>query len=73
MGVISVKRNSVIFQKRDETAVIVPWGKDSLRFRSTPNSEITNENWNLLEQPETECSIQTDAEKATIVNGKISA
>lgn len=73
MGVISVKGNSVIFQKRDETAVIVPWGKDSLRFRSTPNSQITSENWNLLDQPEAECCIQADAEKATIVNGKISA
>ncbi len=73
MGVISVRGNSIVFQKRDEIAVIEPWGKDILRFRSTPNSTITNENWNLLEQPEAECSIQADAEKAVIVNGKISA
>lgn len=73
MGVISVKGNSVVFQKRDEIAVLEPWGKDCLRFRSTPNSIITDENWNLLVQPETECSINVDEEKATIVNGKISA
>lgn len=73
MDIISVKGNSVVFQKRDEIAVLEPWGKDCLRFRSTPNSRITDENWNLLVQPETECSIQADAEKATIENGKISA
>jgi alpha-D-xyloside xylohydrolase len=73
MGVISVYGNRVIFQKRDEIAFLEPWGRDILRFRSTPNSAITNENWNLLEQPETECSIQTDEEKAVIVNGRISA
>lgn len=73
MGLISVKGNSVIFQKRDELAVLEPWGDDSLRFRSTPNAAITEENWNLLAQPEQQASIHTDEEKAVIKNGKISA
>ena len=73
MGVISVKGSRVVFQKRDEIAVLEPWGKDCLRFRSTPNSTVADENWNLLVQPETKCSINADEEKATIVNGKISA
>ena len=44
MGVIEVKKNKVIFQKRDELAVIEPWGKDCLRFRASPNARITDEN-----------------------------
>jgi len=73
MGILSAKGNRIIFQKRDEIAVLEPWGKDCLRFRATPNSKISDENWNLLAQPETECSIKIDEEKATIVSGKISA
>lgn len=58
MGIINIIGNRIIFQKRDETAVLEPWGKDCLRFRSSPNSKITDENWNLLDQPETKCSIK---------------
>jgi alpha-D-xyloside xylohydrolase len=73
MGIITVKENKIIFQKRDELAVIEPWGTDCLRFRSSPNAKITEENWNLLPQSETECYAQVEGDKAIIKNGKISA
>lgn len=73
MGVLAIKENKVIFQKRNELAVIEPWGKDCLRFRASPNARLTDENWNLIPQPEISCSAVIDNDKAVIVNGKISA
>jgi len=73
MGILSVKGNKVIFQKRNELAVIEPWGIDCLRFRASPNARITDENWSLIPQPEVECSAAAGDDKAVIVNGKISA
>ena len=43
MGVLAIKENKVIFQKRNELAVIEPWGKDCLRFRASPNARLTDE------------------------------
>lgn len=73
MGIFQVQGNKIIFQKRDELAIIEPWGKDNLRFRSSPNIRITNEDWNLLPQPDTECTVTIKDDKATISNGNISA
>lgn len=73
MGIISVRKDRIVFQKRDEIAVIEPWGRDCLRFRSTPNASLTEENWNLLLQPEGDCIITQDEKRATITNGKLTA
>jgi alpha-D-xyloside xylohydrolase len=73
MGVLTVKENKIIFQKRDEIAVIEAWGKDCLRFKSTSNSSLNDENWNLLIQTETECTATLEEDKAIITNGKVSA
>jgi alpha-D-xyloside xylohydrolase len=73
MGVLSVRENRIIFQKRDELAVIEAWGADCLRFRSSPNARLTDENWNLLAQPQTSCSAVVEGDRAVITNGKISA
>ena len=73
MGVFQVQGNKIIFQKRDELVIVEPWGKDSLRFKSSPNARLTNEDWNLLPQSETDCTVTLDNDKATITNGKISA
>ena len=73
MGNLSVKENQIIISEADELAVLEPWGKDCLRFRSTPNGRLNDENWNLLEQPAVTCSTSLEGEKATITNGKLSA
>ncbi len=73
MGILSVQSNRIQFQKRDETVVIEPWGRDCLRFRSTPNGKLTEENWNLLPQEGTDCNTALEEKKAVIVNGKLSA
>ncbi len=73
MGVLTVQENRIIFQKRDELAVIEAWGADCLRFRSSPNARLSDENWNLLVQPQTSCSAVVEGDRAVITNGKISA
>ena len=73
MGVLSVQRNKILFQKRDEIAVLEPFGSDCLRFRSTPNGSIPDQDWNLLPQQESECSAVLEEGRAIIKNGKISA
>jgi alpha-D-xyloside xylohydrolase len=73
MGILSVQGNTILFQKRDEIAIIEPWGEDTLRFKSSPNGKLSNENWNLLSQSDTSCVVEIEEGKATIRNGKISA
>jgi alpha-D-xyloside xylohydrolase len=73
MGVLTVQGNKILFQKRDELAVIEPWGTDGLRFKASPNARLTDEDWNLLPQPATECTAVVENDKAVITNGKISA
>lgn len=73
MGVLTAQGNKIIFQRRDELAVIEPWGKDSLRFRASPNARLSNENWNLITQPDVEATVVIEKDKAIITNGIISA
>lgn len=73
MGVLTVQGNKIIFQRRDELAVLEPWGEDSLRFKSSPNARIMEENWNLISQKETHSTTVMEKDKAIITNGKLSA
>ena len=62
--------SKLIAQENSETIWIEPFGKDCLRFRSTKNKEIIEEDWTMLPQPETQAQIEIKPEKATIKNGK---
>lgn len=73
MAVLTANDNKVVFQKRGELVVIEAYGNNTLRFRSSPNAKLTEENWNLLPQQETECYTEIDTHKAVIKNGSISA
>ncbi|HWT27698.1 MAG TPA: hypothetical protein VN131_07135, partial [Mobilitalea sp.] len=73
MGVLTLESNKIIFQKRDEIAVLEPWGKDCLRFKSSPNARLIDEDWNLLPQEKTDVEVHMDKDKASISNGKITA
>ena len=46
-----IKENALIAKKGGETLIIEPWGKDSLRVRSTMFSDVTGNNWALTESP----------------------
>jgi len=65
--------NKLIAQSNSETIWIEPFGENCLRFRSTINKEIIEENWTLLLQPEIQAKIEIRQQKATIKNSKIMA
>lgn len=56
-----------------EIICIEPFGKDTLRFRGTKGKEIWEENWTLLEQPESSVEISINSSGAVIRNGKVQA
>ena len=74
MGKITIYKDKLIFERRDETTIIEPYGKNCLRCRSTKNSKILDEDWTLLPPAsEHECQTEGDEKNATIRNGMVSA
>ena len=74
MGKITIYKDKLIFERRDETTIIEPYGKNCLRCRSMKNSKILDEDWTLLPPAsEHECQTEGDEKNATIRNGMVSA
>ena len=73
MAVLQAEQSRITLQRRDETVVIEPYGRDTLRFRSTRDGEIRQEYWTLLPPEETDCTTELRDHRALIVNGAISA
>lgn len=72
MGTLTVHKNRIYFQRRDEIAVLEPYGPDCIRFRSTRNRVISDEAWTLLPpQPAPEAEAALDGNKAHLRNGQI--
>jgi alpha-D-xyloside xylohydrolase len=70
-----VKDRSLVREFAGEKLAIEPWGKDSLRVRSTMSASFGDENWALLRSERSdapEISIQADG-SASITNGRITA
>lgn len=67
------KNGSLIFRQDGETLLISPWGKNSLRIRSTFLGDLSEESAALLEPEKTEPAICIEEKRATITNGKIRA
>ena len=65
------KDKSLIYKKGNETLMIEPWGKNSLRVRVTYNAEFSGNN-HALESAESTARIDISEEFAAITNGKIS-
>jgi len=63
--------NKLFAQGKGEIILIEPWGENCLRFRSTLNKEITDENWTLLPQDKVIPEININNNKAIIKNGKL--
>ena len=69
-----VEGKRIIWENEGEIMWLEPYGKDSLRFRSTRSLHIdTDLNWTLLPPQEDQAEISVDEECATIKNGKITA
>ncbi len=69
------EKNALLWQENHETLQIEPWGRDSLRIRSTAGSEIRNDVVSALLAPTSagEAEITIDQNSAAIRNGKITA
>lgn len=66
--------NALIWELNCETVQIEPWGRDSLRVRSTMGPEIRDDlPGALLEPVATEAQIEIDPGRAVIRNGAIAA
>ena len=74
MGKITILKDKLIFERRDELTVIEAYGENCLRCRSTKNSKLLDENWTLLPPAsQSECFVEGDEKVATIRNGMVSA
>ena len=61
-----------MYEYDHEKVWVEPWGKDSLRVRSTRAAQMPCEDWALTEAPpEARCRIEIAAGGASIENGKI--
>ena len=68
------QQNRLFWERNHEMVQIEPWGRDSLRVRSTISAGIRNDLLSVLLPPaETEAQITIGAEGATIRNGAITA
>lgn len=73
MGYLTVNKNYIRFEKRNEVVKIFAWGKDILRFQSSPNGVLEDEDWILLPQPEVPVQTESREHSAVITNGRLRA
>lgn len=67
------ENKTLVWEKNHETVLIQPWGKDSLRVRSTMSSGIVDTPGALLSLATLEPRIEIHNDGALIQNGKIKA
>lgn len=71
---LAVAKNALVLKKGNETLMIEPWGRDSLRIRSTLEPNFIDRDWALTEKiNHGNAKINVDNNGGEIINGKISA
>ena len=73
MGYLTITENSIQFERRNELARITAYGGDVLRFQSSPNGYLEEEDWVLLPQPESVVVTSMKEHSAVITNGQVRA
>ena len=73
MGYLTVNKNHIGVEKRNEVVKMFAWGKDILRFQSSPNGVCEDEDWILLPQPEVPVQTESREHSAVITNGRLRA
>ena len=68
-----IEGDILIWEMNHETVMIQPWGRDSLRVRSTINPKIHDEPSALLPPKKSKPNIQVEDGRAYIENGRIKA
>lgn len=73
-NMFAVGDNELVFKKGNETLLIEPWGKDSLRVRTTLDRDMVDNDWGLTEKPEAcKAELNVTEEGGWITNGRLSA
>ncbi|MCG6186322.1 glycoside hydrolase family 31 protein [Maribellus maritimus] len=72
-GLFTQFENRLQWEDEGELFWIDAFGPDALRFRSTKSLRISDQNWNLLSQPDVQLEISITEDKAVVRNGKIKA
>jgi alpha-D-xyloside xylohydrolase len=65
--------NRLQWENEGELYWLDAFGPDALRFRSSKSLRITDQDWNLLPQPDVHLDISISEGKAVVKNGKIRA
>lgn len=73
MGSLKQQGNTIFYEAFGERAQLCPFGKNKIRFRSTAATAFKDENWNLIEQPSSDFTIEMSENRAVLKNGKIQA
>ena len=73
MGYLTITDNSIQFERRNEFARITAWGDGVLRFQSSPNGYLEEEDWILIKQPDVKVVTKMEEHSASIENGIIKA
>ncbi len=67
-------KNTLVFKKGNETLMIEPWGKDSLRIRSTLERNFEDNDWGLTQKINKGTAvICVNKDGAEITNGRLKA
>ena len=73
MGRITLNNNSILFERRDETVLIEPYGLNCIRVRSSKNARLSDEKWTLLDAKDNSVpEISGNERRASLKNGDIS-
>ncbi len=75
MPIFRQQHNALLWENQSNTLQIEPWGRDSLRVRSTMSPEIRDDLFSVLLPPssDTDVQIAIGEEGATISNGALAA
>lgn len=71
MSIISKFGSGLMFQMRDETVLVEPWGEGCVRVRSSRNTKLSDEKWTLLDATPCNATVEATDDKGVIVNGNL--
>jgi alpha-D-xyloside xylohydrolase len=63
----------IIWQLKEQTLWVEPWGKHSVRVRATTLPQMPERDWSLLPAKKSPTKITMNPDTATVVNGKLTA
>ena len=72
MGFVLVSDTRIIWEEEGERIIVEPYGRDCIRFRSSPSPDVEMNDWTLLPPNEAAASVETMKDGVLMRNGAIS-